>query len=144
MSLCSPRERFDPSHQFVPMPLALECVGDEQQLDEQPVEGAVAGRAADRRSGLIDEVEDEGMVACLAPRIPAIGLDQAKPDDINVLLRVGRLERDFHDQLRLAPMRAVTSISIFMASSIILTMSMEAAGRMSLNTAPTAATTSST
>jgi hypothetical protein len=40
-------------------------------------------------------------------------------------------------------MRAVISISIFMPGSIIETMSMEAAGRISLNTGPTAATTSS-
>ena len=43
-----------------------------------------------------------------------------------------------------APMRAVTSISIFMPGSIICTISMLAAGRISRNTGPTAATTAST
>ncbi|MDB5507053.1 MAG: hypothetical protein JWR75_1691 [Devosia sp.] len=42
-----------------------------------------------------------------------------------------------------APIRAVTSISIFIPASIICTMSIVAAGRMSLNTAPMILTTSS-
>jgi len=54
----------------------------------------------------------------------------------------GRFEPPYSEVA--APMRAVISISIFMPGSIIETMSMEAAGRISEKTGPTALTTAST